>query len=121
MELLILTGLDSGQTVSIYPADKALDDWATYKVNAPEGTGSDVGRYTASVDPSVSLTWVAFLGASQPTWADVIEGIYWDLSSNISANEVVKIQRSASEVAAGDPVTRNKVSATRTQLVERIT
>jgi len=56
MELLILTGLDSGQTVSIYPADKPLDDWATYKVNAPEGTGSDVGRYTASVDPAISLT-----------------------------------------------------------------
>jgi hypothetical protein len=78
-QTVFLFGYAAAATLYVYPADLSLADWATNRVLMIEGSGADAGRYSASVDPSLSIVWKCFAGASQPVWADALDGVGWDL------------------------------------------
>lgn len=78
-----------GLTVYAFPADLSLATWTTNRIFLTEGTGANTGRYTASLDETVSNLWYFFEGASQPANWSLAKG-YFDLSGGSSANITVE-------------------------------
>lgn len=129
METLTLTGYTTGLTLRLFPGGKLPNtDWATYKVTFAEGTGENVGIYSASVDETIASKWYAFIGDTAPSnWLDAIPGIVFDLTSEIAAAQATaaaldasKIPRAAAAVTAGASVRRTKVAATSATLDETL-
>jgi hypothetical protein len=78
---ITLRGYPTGAVdVYAYYLDQSLDDYVADKVLFVEGSGSDLGKYTAVVDETKGTQIVAFVGATQPaSWADALPGVGWDL------------------------------------------
>lgn len=116
MITITLTGYESGATdLYAYYLDQSLDDYVADKAPFTEGSGSDLGKYTAVVDETKGTQIVAFVGATQPaSWAEALVGVSWDLliaaikadpdlgtSDGGLVAEVNKIPRAAAAVTAG--------------------
>lgn len=98
----------SGEFPVAFPANKepTTQNWTDFAVPWIEGTGKGAGRYTADVDPDVSLQWVVFPTDDEPTdFTDAVTGLLFDLAAEKTLAEVSKIQRLGSAVAAGQAVT----------------
>ena len=78
---ITLRGYPTGAVdVYAYYLDQSLDDYVADKVLFVEGSGSDLGKYTAVVNETKGKQIVAFVGATQPaSWADALPGVGWDL------------------------------------------
>lgn len=85
-----LTGYPTGATIYVFPSSQSLADWTTYRVLMVEGTGDDAGLYTASVDPANGTEWLAFVGSSQPTWADAILGVVFSIENSAEVVAAIK-------------------------------
>ena len=80
----------TGQTLYWFPLSRSLADWTTYRVLAAEASGSDLGKYSATLDSinadldlDPDAAFVLFEGASQPSSfsdgvrvTDVIDAVY---------------------------------------------
>lgn len=121
MATITLRGYPTGAVdVYAYYLDQSLDDYVADKVLFVEGSGSDLGKYTAVVDETKGTQVVAFVGATQPaSWADALPGVGWDLIIEaIKADaalgtadggmvaEVNKIPRAAVATTGGAPQER---------------
>lgn len=91
METISLTGYPTGATLYAFPVDQSLDDWLDYRVLMVEGSGDDVGKYSASVDPEDGYEWYVFIGSSQPIWGDAIPLVIFDLEgrTGVASGEIV--------------------------------
>ncbi len=81
MLIPISTIRPTGRVLYAYPDGASLATWTTNRVLLTEGTGANVGRYTANLDDTVDGLWRLFEGATQPTsWSNSIE--YFPIKSN---------------------------------------
>jgi hypothetical protein len=58
---------EPGQTLFAFPISGAIADWSTARVACTE---SGPGRYIVTVDESVDLEWLVFIGSAVPTSFD---------------------------------------------------
>lgn len=94
MITITLTGYPTGATnLYAYYAGRTLANYVADKVLFVEGTGADIGLYTAIVDETKGTQIVAFVGATQPTdWSEQLVGVGWDLTSQIAATQATAIK-----------------------------
>jgi hypothetical protein len=75
----VSTARPTGLTLYAFPDGASLADWTTRRVLLAESSAPNTGRYTASLDETITTLWRLFSGASQPSaWSQSIE--YFDLS-----------------------------------------
>lgn len=73
---------ETGGTYYAYPTNQSLADWTTHRVLLTEGTGANVGRYSATLDTDDSADWAVFAGSSQPaSWSVAVEVIGLDTAT----------------------------------------
>jgi hypothetical protein len=101
MKLVSLTRTP-GIVVYAFPANASLANWTTSRVLLVEGTGANTGRYTASLDETISSLWYFFEGASQPANWGLSKG-YFDLIPEVNVSISPSIGYGAREVA-GDVI-----------------
>lgn len=91
-----------GQVIYAFPSNASLANWTTSRVLLVEGTGPNTGRYTASLDETISSLWYFFEGASQPANWGLSKG-YFDLIPDANVSVSPSIGYGAREVA-GDVI-----------------
>lgn len=132
---ITLRGYPTGAVdVYAYYLDQSLDDYVSDKVLFVEGSGSDLGKYTAVVDETKGTQIVAFVGATQPaSWADALPGVGWDLLIESikadavlgasaggmvdNAKQITHMARRSSPIDAGEAVTETIARAGKTSVV----
>jgi hypothetical protein len=85
----------TGLTLYAYPDYITLASWSTYRVALTEGTGANIGRYSATISDSDYTLWRLFVGSTQPSsWAESIETFDLDIPSSyltVTASEVERV------------------------------
>jgi hypothetical protein len=91
-----------GQTLYAFPSTDSLANWTLSRIQLVEGTGANTGRYTASLDETISSLWYFFEGATQPANWGLSKG-YFDLIPEASFTVQPSIGYGVREVA-GDVI-----------------
>lgn len=95
-------GYTSGVTdLYAYYVEQSLANYVADKVLFVEGTGTDAGRYFASVDESKGTSIVAFRGATQPSgWDQAVPTLGWELPTT-DASAIIAAIKADAELGTG--------------------